>query len=126
MITEGIYDRNYCVLVLIGSKRQFSDYGSNPSYPGEVLLFPPVRQLNPSAPTSYSMGLVAIRKECKDSIEWRFVKKDTEIVPMTVVNTLCRQMGFTYGNPGFVVTLDEAKWTYQYNYSLWEDIMGYV
>lgn len=79
--------------------------------------------MDPHAPTSYSMGLVAIRKECKDSNMWRFIKKNTDTVSMTVVTTLCRQMGFTHANPGLVITRQEAEELYQYDYSYWKNMM---
>ena len=107
-------------MVFVDSKRDVHSQDQS-AYPGEVLLFPPVTSLSDSSPTSYSMGLVAVKKETSGSPTWKFVTKDTPTVSMTLVSTFCRQMGFTHVDPGFVTTLGVARDLFNYNFSFWEN-----
>ena len=69
------------------------------------------------------MGLVAVKKEGDGCSDWRFIMKDTYTVDQSVTTTICRQMGFTNVNPGFVMTLSEFEDFFPFNFSIWNDEM---
>ena len=110
------------MVFVVGSKREAHSQDWS-AYPGEVLLFPPVSSLSDSLPTSFSMGLVAVKKRTSGSHVWKFVTKDTPTVSMMLVSTVCRQMGFTHGEPGSVTTLGVARDLFKYNFSFWANTM---
>ena len=117
-----IYDPLHFFFADSDSKRKAYSQDQS-AYPGEVLLFPPVSSLSDSSPTSFSMGLVAVKKKTSGSHMWKFVTKDTPTVSMMLVSTFCRQMGFTHVDPGSVTTLGVARDLFNYNFSLWANTM---